>query len=174
MNAPVETQLHGMPELEPPVDAWRRIEKRACHERRVMRWRQLSPVALAGGLLLTAAALVLTVFANAGQEPAMPATEAEPLLVETVLPELDSLQGQSRALEAMLRDLPGRPQLVRADDAAAISALEDRIAQLDWALNRASARPDARVAEPVLWSERVGLMGELVRARYTEAGVAAY
>jgi len=70
--------------------------------------------------------------------------------------------------------LPGRPELVRAENAAALAALEDRIAQLDWTLSRSTARADVVNAEPALWRERVGLMGELVRARYTEAGVAAY
>lgn len=89
-------------------------------------------------------------------------------------PDLDRLQGQSRALEAMLNGLPGRPELVSADSAAAIAALEDRIAQVDWALSQSGTRSEVRDAEPDLWRERVGLMGELVRARYTEAGVAAY
>ena len=128
----------------------------------------------AGGLTATVSALLLTIYGVMGSEPAPVVSPAEPLLVQATAPEVQRLQGQSRELEAMLRDLPGRPQLVRGDNEAAIAALEDRIAEVDWALSRSRSWAHGAMSEPVLWRERVDLMGELVRARYTEAGVAAY
>lgn len=174
MSTPVEHQLGQLPALEPPADAWNRVRKRARHERRITRWRQLWPVLLAGGLTATVAALLLTIYGVTGGEAESVMPPADSLLVQVPAPEVQRLQGQSRELEAMLRDLPGRPQLVRMDNEAAIAALEDRIAEVDWALSRSRPGAPGAMSQPVLWRERVELMGELVRARYTEAGVAAY
>lgn len=174
MNAPVEQQLRRLPELDPPVDAWPRVSRSARREAWRARWRQLWPLVLAGGLTATAAGLVLAIVMTNARGPAATIPLPKLMVAQTPAPELGRLQSQSRALEAMLRDLPGRPELVRAENAAAIAALEDRIAQLDWTLSRSTARAEVVNAEPALWRERVGLMGELVRARYTEAGVAAY
>jgi hypothetical protein len=174
MNAPVEQQLGRLPELDPPVDAWHRVSRAARRESRRARWRQLWPLVVAGGLTATAAGLVTVVVLVTAREPAVPAPVPELTVVHEPAPELGRLRAQSRALEVMLRGLPGRPELVRAEQAATIASLEDRIAQLDWALNRSRSRATVENAEPALWRERVDLMGELVRARYTEAGVAAY
>lgn len=172
MNAPVEQQLQQLPELDPPVDAWQRIRRAARREVWHARWHRSWPLLLAGSLTATAAGLVLAILVPDAPDPA--ATAPVSTLIVAQAPELGRLQAQSRHLEAMLRGLPGRPELVRAENAAAIAALEDRIAQLDWALSRSSTRPGPANVQPALWRERVGLMGELVRARYTEAGVAAY
>lgn len=174
MNAPVEQQLRRLPELDPPVDAWQQVSRAARREVWRARWQQLWPLVLAGGLTATAAGLVAAIVMTNAGDPAVTAPVPDLIVAQAPAPELGRLQSQSRALEVMLRGLPGRPELVRAENAAAIAALEDRIAQLDWTLSRSTARAEAVNAEPVLWRERVGLMGELVRARYTEAGVAAY
>lgn len=174
MNAPVEQRLRRLPELDPPASAWQRVTRAARRERRLARWRQLWPVILAGGLTATAAGLVVTIVLVTSQEPATIAPVPELTVVPVPAPELSRLRAQSRALETMLRGLPGQPELVRAENAAAIATIEDRIAELDWRLSRARADASAGSVEPALWRERVGLMGELVRARYTEAGVAAY
>lgn len=174
MNAPVEQQLRQLPELEPPGDAWQRVSGVAGRDRRLARWRQFWPLVVAGGLTATAAALVTAIVLVGARQPAVIAPAPELITVQAPAPELDRLQAQSRALETMLRGLPQRPEVVRAENAAAIASLEDRIAQLDWTLSRSRAGVDVAAEEPALWRERVGLMGELVRARYTEAGVAAY
>ena len=170
MNSPVEQRLRHLPELAPPTDAWSQIRRRARREQWRARWRQLWPVAVAGGLAATAAVLVLTVALRTWQATPVDST----LLVETPVQELHQLQDQSRVYEDLLRSLPRRPDLVRAEDAAAIAELEDRIARVDWMLSRSSRAMPASNVAPDLWRERVGLMGELVRARYTQAGVAAY
>ncbi|UCG72452.1 MAG: hypothetical protein JSV45_14595 [Chromatiales bacterium] len=174
MNAPVEQQLRQLPELDPPVDAWQRVRRVARRERWHARWRQFWPLVVAGGLTATAAVLVMAIVLVGAREPAVVAPSPEWIRVQAPAPELDRLQAQSRALETMLRGLPRRPELMRAENAAAITSLEDRIAELDWALSRSRARAGVADAEPAMWRERVGLMGQLVRARYTEAGVAAY
>ena len=173
MDRQADSALGRLPELEPPADSWRRISRAALRESWIASWRRLRPVALAGGLTATAGALAVTILATAWQKPAAPSQEL--LLVQGPDRELVQLQTQSEALESLLRSLPRGPQLVRADHVAATTTLEDRIAQVDSALNRSHVRQPAAAADaPALWRERVDLMGELVRARYTEAGLAAY
>jgi DNA polymerase III psi subunit len=166
MNSPVEQRLRNLPELAPPAYAWSRIRRRARREH----WRQLWPVVVAGGLATSAAVLVLTVALTTWQATPVDTT----LLVAAPVQELHELQDQSRVYEDLLRSLPREQNLVRAEDAAAIAELEDRIARVDWMLSRSPRTVPAHKAAPGLWRERVGLMGELVRARYTQAGVAAY
>ena len=72
----------------------------------------------------------------------------------------------------MLRGLPPGAQVVRADTALTVTALEDRIASVDYRLNRVAGRPHRDSGD--LWRERVELMRELLRVKYEEAGVAAF
>jgi hypothetical protein len=174
MNAPVEQQLRELPELEPRVDAWQRVRRVARRERRAAIWRRFWPVAMTGGLTAVAAGLALLVVVLEVRGPEVPALPPARLDAPAAVPEIIRLQAKSQALESMLQSLPGRPRLVRADDAAAIAALEDRIAHVDWQLTRSSVRDTAPLAAPSLWRERVDLMDQLVRVRYAEAGVSAY
>jgi hypothetical protein len=90
-------------------------------------------------------------------------------------------------MELLLRGLPPRGHLVRADTAGAIAELQDRIAAVDFELSRGgraaavpagttSTRwaPERGATSQDLWQERVDLMDRLVRVRYQEAGAEAH
>lgn len=180
--------LRSLPDMKPPDDAWQRI--RAAQPRRY-------PFVWAAAALAACAALVALALGTTnppiGPEPGPPAEtylvssspvqsarQAEPVHV-------DELRRRSRHMERMLLGLPPRTHLVRADMEGAIAELQDRIAAVDYELNRGL---DSRASSPSgtvrrwpavrpatsrdLWRQRVELMDRLVRVRYAEAGAEAY
>ena len=79
---------------------------------------------------------------------------------------LSALMVQSRQIERDLRALPGQPSLVRADTAATIAQLEDRIAAIDYRLNYTRMTP---IEAEIYWRERVRLMNSLLNLRRAQA-----
>lgn len=179
--------LRSLPDMQPPADAW-------AHVRAKQR-----PVAWAGAAVAACAALVAVVIGitdTARHET--PVAPVETYLVQTdtaptvqVAEQIDvnELRRRSQRMERMLYGLPPRTQLVRADVAGAIAELQDRIAAVDYELNRSTRQrraptnftnttttwPSAnRATSQDLWRERVDLMDRLVRVRYAEAGAEAY
>jgi hypothetical protein len=71
-------------------------------------------------------------------------------------------------MEHWLASLPSEPALVRVGSRAAVTGLEDRIAQVDDLLSveRAEQAQPARLS--ALQAQRQQLMGALVRVRYAE------
>jgi len=70
--------------------------------------------------------------------------------------------------EHWLTSLPRDPALVRVGARAAVSGLEDRIAQLDDQLSVARIEPNQAGRLDALQQERLRLMGALVQVRYAE------
>ena len=105
-------------------------------------------------------------------------------------PEVRALQQRSQYMERLISGMPRRGWVARADTAGVIAELEDRIAAVDYQLNRAESlkagldrreSPAAgnhpryeRADAPDLWRRRVEYMDQLVRARYVEADVTGY
>ena len=163
----VDQWLRTLPELEPPPGSWQRVLSR--HKAGQGRDAMASALPLLALAAAVAIAAVLLIDNRNGQDVVI--DKPEPVAA-TVPPlpdarQLDRLRRQSQQMEQMLRGLPQRPAVVRADTASLITALEDRIATLDYRLNDAHGREQQA---PGLWQERVQVMDQLVRARYVEAG----
>jgi hypothetical protein len=155
--------LRGLPEeTQPPYD-FREFERRA-------RERMLPPgtggrgqsLAIAAALAVMSIMLLMVRFGTppapriaadevAAQGSAAPATNAAP-----------------EAAEHWLAGFPDDPALVRVGSRAAVTGLEDRIAQLDDLLSavRTGRAQPARLA--ALQQERTRLVGALIQVRYAE------
>jgi len=191
--------LRSLPDMRPPEDAWKRIRESQRH-RHPFVW---SGAALAACVALAAVAMGI-ISLTREDVPVEPAetylvrSESAPMARAADRFDVGELRRRSQSMERMLRGLPPRTQLVRADVAGAIAELQDRIAAVDYELNYAAQNrvsngrssiarwPSASEAATVrsgqrsaptsrdLWRQRVDLMDRLVRVRYAEAGVEAY
>ena len=150
-------QPYGFAEFE------RRSRERARAARRTMPTGAFLAVVIAAGVL----ALALRLAAPAPQGP------ARPVGVEAAGPawlaagEAGTAAG-TEVMEQWLATLPREPAVVRVGTRAAVTGLEDRIAQVDDLLSVArveQARP-ARLA--ALQQERTRLVGTLLQVRYAE------
>jgi hypothetical protein len=72
------------------------------------------------------------------------------------------------AEERWLAGLPDDPALVRVGSRAAVTGLEDRIAQLDDLLSAVRAGPTPPAGLAALQQERTRLVGALIQVRYAE------
>ena len=199
MKTDVAELLRSMPDLEPPADGWRRLAARQARLRRI-RW---------GGGLAAAASVIISVaaifLAMQQREFAVPPTSSsiiEPIIVSApaMRPEAREVDTQVRAwqqrsqyMERLLSRLPARGRIARADTAGVIAELEDRIAAVDYQLNRTGLKRtigngggverrqvpvDGPRYQPVgaseLWRRRVEFMDQLVQARYAETGATGF
>ena len=98
------------------------------------------------------------------QEGVAPLTDA-PAVADAVAA---TPAARADAMESWLAALPSNPALVRVGTRAAVTDLEDRIAQVDDLLSaaRAERTQPARVTD--LQQERLRLVGTLVQVRYAE------
>jgi hypothetical protein len=150
--------------LPPPYD-FREFQRRAAQ-------RTLAAPARHGGRLFAAAAAIavtaLAVLLRFGA-PAphvavglVPIGELAPPQAPTLAP------ARPEVLEHWLASLPSDPALVRVGARAAVSGLEDRIAQLDDQLSAVRLEPAQAGRLYALQQERTRLMGALVQVRYAE------
>ncbi|TLZ50495.1 MAG: hypothetical protein E6K22_13345 [Gammaproteobacteria bacterium] len=160
-------RLRGLSDAAAPPYDWREFQRR-CDECARTRHR------LAGGRVAAAAAGVvalgvLAVWIRLGGGPTRPAppqampprgAPSEFLAVDTAPPRA--------AAERWLESLPSEPAVVRVGTHAAVTGLEDRIAQLDDLLSevRLDQAPLARLV--ALQQERTRLVGTLAQVRYAE------
>ena len=156
----VREGLRALPELSPPPGAWDRIL--AVHRRRQrarIAWRAAAAAAVvAVGVVLTAVG---------PRPPASPPAQAGAGSTE----HLRDLVAASRDLERVLRTPALQSPVLRPAEAARIVALEDRIAVIDVELGVVGPGPVGDRAV-VLWTDRVELLDQLVRARtgFAESG----
>jgi len=147
----VRSQLKALPAFAPPRDRWLVIAQEARQERRRRRvsW---SSGAVAAAAMLVLGFVVLRHPGTASQDAAVRQAMAESAAMEQVF----------RSLQPDARALTGRTAGVVAD-------LEDRLAQVDAALNDPSAQQGdpGRVAQ--LWKQRAGLLSALVDVHETRA-----
>ena len=147
----VRSQLRALPSFAPPRDRWPVVRQAARLERRR---RQASWWA---GTLAAAAMVVLSLVALRHRTPA-PQDAA-----------LRQAMQESAAMEQVFRSLAPDDRAMTGRTAGVVADLEDRLAQVDAALNDPSAqRADpGRVAE--LWRQRAGLLSALVDVHETRA-----
>lgn len=158
--------LQRLPELEPPADGWRRLERRLDTR---PGWPFWAPtLAAAACALLVALGLLLRPEmpaprlegADGGATPPRDATAGAPLTAS-------DWRARSVELERLLADVP-EPRVARASTALTTSLLEDRIALIDEQLSAAAGGVASADADS-LYRERVLLLDSLVRVRYAAA-----
>jgi hypothetical protein len=121
-------------------------------------------LAAAAAIAVTALAVVLRFGAPAPHVAAGGVTSGE-IAPRQAAP---TLTARPEVLEHWLASLPSDPALVRVGARAAVSGLEDRIAQLDDQLSAARLEPAQAGRFEALQQERTRLMGALVQVRYAE------
>lgn len=154
----MRSRLRALPAYSPPRDRWALVEATARRERR-RRWMQ--------GAAGLAAAAVLSVLTFASLRPA--ATSDEAALDRAAL---SSAMARSEAMEQALRALTPDVRALPGSAAGAAADLENRLADVDAALEDPGAwRSDPRrVVE--LWEQRAGILSALVDVHVTRTAMA--
>lgn len=159
----LRSALRELPdEAAHPYD-YREFERRAqARARRATGGVQALAAAVA--VLAVAAAALYMRLADPHGEGVPPSVAAVP----PVLAAPPTPAARADAMERWLATLPSDPALVRVGSRAAVTGLEDRIAQVDDLLSaaRAEQAQPARVSD--LQKERLRLVGALVQVRYAE------
>lgn len=141
-NRPDPLALKALPDLDPPEGLWNAIEDsldaRSGSKPPSRAWVPLAMAATVGMLALCIALL------RGVYGPVAPIDDTTNQLVR--------LQTVSAALESQLEDF--RYGVVSASTADSVARLEQELAWLDAEI---TDRPD----DPVLWAERVALLGEI-------------
>ena len=147
----VRSQLRALPSFAPPRDRWPVIEQAARQERRRRR------ISWSAGMVAAAAVVVLSFVVL--RHAAAPSED----------PALRQAMAESAAMEQVFRSLQPDQRALTGRTAGVVADLEDRLAQVDAALNDPTAlRADPqRVAD--LWRQRAGLLSALVDVHETRA-----
>ncbi len=169
----LQAGLRSLPETMPPRDVWQKIREQAEAEGLLTEPKARNHNKWYAGVGLAAAALMAAVLMPGIQQPPGITVPDTPLTNEVPINNLGVLQAYSRQLESDLRALPAEPKVARAGTVATISAIEDRIAAIDYQLNDPAARW-AEGDKEIFWGERVRLMKLLLQLRYAQAQRAAY
>lgn len=148
----LRSSLRRLPALEAPAGGWERI---LAEQRRRRVRRQLTRLGVAAALLLLAVTAGVVLRLPESSRPGLPGVRAD---------DIEELMIASRELETVLRSPSLRSPVLRPAEAARIVALEDRLALVDTQLVAVQVRtsPERALA---LWSDRVELLDQLVRAR---------
>ena len=148
--------LRALPVMSPSSDHFREVEARWRWEIRQRRLRTISWI----GIAAAAAVLVTVVGRDLVQPPRLDAED-----------QLETAIGTSQQLEATLRDWNPEERVVDGKTAQLVTVIEDRIADIDAALQDAARlEQEARLERQVeLWRQRVGLMDALVDIHVTKA-----
>jgi hypothetical protein len=162
-------RLRAMPAIDPPGDLWRTVAVGAISASRRPRPRWPVLVGFAASFAL-GVAVILRMGATPDEGPAPGSTTD--LIASTPAP-VSSVNGTSKAellaasqrIEAVLRAMPAAPRVTRASTALTIAELQDRIFEIDAALNDRQLDP---VTEQALWQQRVRLMDTLMQVRYAQ------
>ena len=154
-------QLRALPgEAQPPYD-FHEFQRRAAAQ------MEAAHASRNGYLLATAATiavLAVVLLLRFGLSPA-PWVATGALTAPVVVP---AGTAQPEVMERWLAGFPQDPALVRVGTRAAVTGLEDRIAQLDDLLSAARLERTQRARLDALQQERTRLLGALVQVRYAE------
>lgn len=183
-HSQLREKLAALPDSGPPRAVWQRIEEQASAEGLLRRpvlsdgTRWAAGAAIAAGVVLAVLNLPNAQLAQPGEgvvdnvplrtEPAFDAYVAE-----SQSRSINALMVRSQFLERDLRRLPASPQLMRADTAATIDELQDRIAGIDYQLSQQDEGLTSE-AQEVFWRERVRLMDSLVKLRLAQSQRGAF
>ena len=159
--------LRALPgDAQPPYD-FREFRRRAERRAVAARGRGGGPLVAAAALIVvTALVLLLRLGAPPAPRVASDSAPAGAATVRHVPP--PATGARPEVMEHWLANLPSEPALVRVGARAAVSGLEDRIAQLDDQLSAARLEPAQAGRLYALQQERTRLMGALVQVRYAE------
>jgi hypothetical protein len=166
----VRARLQALPQLDPPVGAWRVAAADAAEAPAAVsasRWQWVAGIAAS---FVLGMALVIGV---GDREDAGPARGTTTDLIASTPAPASSVNGvttgelleTSRQLEAALRALPAAPRMTRASTALTIAELQDRIVDIDMRLNDQRLDP---AMERALWQQRVMLMDTLMQVRFAQ------
>lgn len=182
--APRDTRQHEMvrrlrslpQEIGQPYD-WAEFQRRARQRATANTRRSESirrSVALAAALVLVVVGVAVLVrvmrpgIARPVESYVSLEVDSSPPVVLDVTEPPDGTQVRARAAERWLASLPSEPVVVRVGTRAAVTGLEDRIAQLDDVLSAARVAGTQPVGVAALQEQRVRLVDSLVQVRYAE------
>jgi len=155
-------QLRALPEeAQPPYD-FHEFRRRAAAQMKA------AHAGRRGHLLATAATiavLAVVLLMRFGVSPS-PRVLSGALTAPVVVPAAETPRPE--VMERWLAGFPEDPALVRVGTRAAVTGLEDRIAQLDDLLSAARLERVQRARLDALQQERTRLLGALVQVRYAE------
>jgi hypothetical protein len=144
------------------------FERRALQRTRAGRSRS-------GGQLIAASAVIVLGIVVVTLRFDRPALLPRPQAVVEVrehttapAPEMQAAAVRADVMERWLASLPTEPALARVGNRAAVTGLEDRIAQVDDLLSAARAAQATPARLVTLQQERARLVGALVQVRYAE------
>jgi hypothetical protein len=164
--------LRDLPETAAPPYAWGEFQRRALPAARAAR-RLLNGGALAAVavVLIASAALLVRIAApgSRGERPAPVAPfTARSGARDSAPAGLPEVRAAEAGAEGWLASLPTEPAVVRVGTRAAVTTLEDRIAQVDDLLSaeRADRAPPAHLL--ALQEQRLQLVDSLAQVRYAE------
>lgn len=159
-------ELKSLPELKPPAER----ESLTLSAMAEASARQASPgssinIAQAAAIaVLVGAAGLLSIWLIdrpvVQGSPEM-ATESDAIYYELI--------EQSAWLEQVYAQLPPQRRVMRADTASTIVGLEDRIALIDAAIDRAASEPTPPEYRVALMQNRIEVMNALVNVRYAQS-----
>ncbi|HET7921711.1 MAG TPA: hypothetical protein VFM15_03045 [Gammaproteobacteria bacterium] len=162
----LRARLGTLPEFALPENAWQAIATRLDRDDSGRGfWRS--------GLRATAAALVASVVVAVSwmtYPTASRHSDVATLAESAPQASVPQLMRQSNYLERAVLSLNANADhlVISAGTAATVAALEDRIALLDYEINRASAGQQGRERLSQLWQQRVNLLQSLAAVRYAQ------
>jgi len=168
-EGPLAQRLRALPEEAAPPYGYREFQLRARERlrsgRSIARGQRLAAaVAIAGGVI------AITLRFD-GAAP-VPAPQPLALVHDRALPGPEPVEStppaRTEVMESWLASLPSEPVVVRVGNRAAVTGLEDRIAQLDDLLSAARAERAEPAHFATLQHERTRLVGALAQVRYAE------
>lgn len=165
--------LRALPEDAARPYGWSEFQRRA-------RQRALKRRSMAGGQALAALAVIAVGvvavsmrFSGPAREPPLP--QARPVALGAAdsaaagpAGQLQAFAAQTAALERWLASLPHEPAVVHLGTRAAVTGLEDRIAEVDDLLTVERIEPAQPARLLALQQERMRLVGTLAQVRYAE------
>jgi hypothetical protein len=158
--------LRGLPDEAAQPYGFGEFQRRALQRARARRSR-------AGGQLLAATVVIVLGIVALTLRFDRPAPLPRPQAVAEVR-ERGTPSGpatpavRADVMERWLASLPSEPSLMRVGNRAAVTGLEDRIAQVDDLLSAARAAQATPARLGALQQERARLVGALVQVRYAE------
>ncbi|MDH3455348.1 MAG: hypothetical protein OER90_00785 [Gemmatimonadota bacterium] len=152
--------LKALPGFSPPRDRWPVIREAVAASRRRTRIERVG-----WGAMAAAAALVLFVGTRS-----LVGNGGEKLAAQ----EVAALVQESQQLEGVLESVSIRGRVTNGATAATIADLEDRIAAIDFGIERAQAVAVSRNEMADLWRERVTLMDRLVDTHVRQVRYVGY
>jgi anti-sigma factor RsiW len=152
----LQRAMRRLPDIPPPEGSWARLRAAARRQRRLREWR----IGFVAAAAVIAAGWIGVFVVNLGPNEPVPTAVAR-ASEDRALVDLIAASGE---LESVLQAPALRSPVLSPTEAALIVSLEDRIAVIDLQL-AATGGKASHDRDAALWSNRVELLDELVRAR---------